>query len=215
MQRGGVMLADSIGFTYTKKRVTKAGKVTWRCSMRGAAHTCKASVTQTGHEYSIRSRPPCATWHRTTKAIHQKSKENVFTLAANIVEEVMQGNVDLEAPAATRPIPVNVVRSANYQRSKGRPTAPTDLEFDIDMAWVDPDFLKKDHHLIFATSTQLDLLSTGSTIFCNATFKVMSPPLPILPTFLRSCLSAWYQRPGSETSSSHFRPDVTPTQKGL
>ena len=93
----------------------------------------------------------------------------------------MQGTVDLEAPAATRPVPVNVVRSANYQQSKGRPTAPTDFEFDIDMAWVDLDFLRKDlcvsgaRHLIFATSTQLDLLSTASTIFCDTTFKVVSP----------------------------------------
>ena len=116
----------------------------------------------------------------TTKAIHQKAKENVFTSAANNMV-MTQGTVDLGAPAATRPVPVNV-GSANYQRSMGRPTAPTDLEFDIDMAWVDPDFLRKDlrvsgaRHLIFATSTQLDLLSTASTIFFDDTFKVMSPP---------------------------------------
>ena len=184
-----VMLADSIGFTYTKKRETKAGKVTWRCSVRSAAHTCKAGVTQTGQEYTRTAyghdhpaQPGIAERIRKTKAIHQKAKENVFTSAANIMEEVMQGTVDLKAPAATRPVPVNVVRSANYQRSKGRPKAPTNLDFDVDMAWVDPDFLRKDlhvsgaRHLIFATSTQLELLSTASTIFCDATFKVVSPP---------------------------------------
>ena len=188
-QRGGVMLADSIGFTYTKKRETEAGKVTWRCSVRSAAHTCKAGVTQTGQEYTRTAyghdhpaQPGTAERIRKTKAIHQKAKENVFTSAANIMEEVMQGTVDLKAPAATRPVPVNVVRSANYQRSKGRPKAPTDLDFDVDMAWVDPDFLRKDlhvsgaRHLIFATSPQLELLSTASTIFCDATFKVVSPP---------------------------------------
>ena len=74
-QRGGVMLSDSIGFTYTKKRETKAerrGKRR-RCSVRSAAHLqgwCYPNRTRV-HEVSIRSRPPCATWHHRAHSHNQ------------------------------------------------------------------------------------------------------------------------------------------------
>ena len=74
------------------------------------------------------------------------------------------------------------MRSANYQRRKGRPASPKDLDFTVDSDWVSSDFLRSDlrvdeaRHLVFATDSQLDLLKTVSMLYCDATFKVVSPP---------------------------------------
>ena len=122
-QRGGVMLADSLGYTYTRKRTTTS-KVTWRCSVRSKAYICKVGVNQVGQQYTRTpyghdhpAQPGIAERIRMTKNIHKKAKENIFTSAAALVEDVMLTDVDLDAPADTRPVPTNVTRSANYPYS--------------------------------------------------------------------------------------------------
>ena len=43
----------------------------------------------------------------------------------------MSTDVDLSAPSASRPVPINLARSANYQCSKDRPPEPHDPNFEL------------------------------------------------------------------------------------
>ena len=52
----------------------------------------------------------------------------------------------------------------------------------MDAAWAPPDFLRKEvrvdeaRHMLFRTDKQLELLSSATTVYFDATFKVVSPP---------------------------------------
>ena len=76
--------------------------------------------------------------------------------------------------------PKNISRAANRVRAKVRPDEPRDLEFEINMQYLDcDDFLVADirvnteRHMIFATSNQLRLLRQSKRWFMDGTFKVL------------------------------------------
>lgn len=80
------------------------------------------------------------------------------------------------------------VRNANRVRQRARPDEPRDLDFDLDMDHVPPNFFRKDvkvgerRHLIFASDEQLRLLSQARQWFVDGTFYVVNHPFTQLFT---------------------------------
>ena len=75
-----------------------------------------------------------------------------------------------------------IARNANYFRQKRRPKHPSDLDFELYEEHLPVDFLRQDlrvdsaRHLIFATDSQLSLLSRAKCWYADATFKVVREP---------------------------------------
>ena len=192
-QRGGDLLCDSYGYSYTKK----SGRNFWRCTVRAKSNTCKGTVHQCDGTYtrgpinhSHPGNPGIAEKDKVTKKVHQITSRNVFKYAAAIVEEVMASDLQLQMPAASRPKLANLVRSSNWQQKRKRPADPTDLQFSIDSSYLPDDFFKGDvkvgeegRHLIFATTHQLTLLSKTTAIYLDGTFRVVNKPFHQLFSF--------------------------------
>ena len=64
--------------------------------------------------------------------VKQSASLNIFTQSApRIVEEVIAETGDVEAPAASRPKPSNLIRIVNRARLNMRPKDPRDLNFEV------------------------------------------------------------------------------------
>ena len=125
--------------------------------------------------------------------------------------EMLQGN-----PKEFVPNPPLLARMVNRKREKERPNQPKedDLDCEVSLAYLNiseefqvadvknegPDGETVARHIMYATSTQLDLLRRAETIFMDGTFKSVKKP------FRHSCLrSVW----GScQASSPCHRPYV-------
>jgi hypothetical protein len=74
------------------------------------------------------------------------------------------------------------IRSANRYREKLRPSNPVDLELKLDERHTPSKFIWKDirrrhrRHLVFATQTQLTLLSRAKTWYVDGTFTFVRHP---------------------------------------
>ncbi|CAG2216714.1 unnamed protein product [Mytilus edulis] len=112
----------------------------------------------------------------------QEAATNVFKPAAQIVNDAMVSHSNHTAPAGSRPNVHNLQTSTNRLREKSRPKDPTDLNFEINYDFLPENFFKKDvvvdsnRHLIFATDSQLDVLSSAKVWYMDATFKIISKP---------------------------------------
>ena len=189
-QRSNKLLVDCNGYSYTiKSQNSKSGRVVWRCTLRRKTITCTASVIQIGEVFTPGpnshihpAQPGLDIKVKITKKVHQISKTNLFRSASAIVDEVMSSDFQLEKPSISRPKPINLIRSSNYQRQKNRPSEPQDISFVLDNNWISRDFLQENikvhgaRHIVFATLTQLKLLTSASVIYCDATFKVVRQP---------------------------------------
>ena len=205
-QRNKDRLIDSRGYTYTVLRRKVSTVTAWRCAVRNKSVYCKATVLQNGENYTAgrnqHIHPPCAGALDAAKVIHavkQKSKENLFTSAAAIVDEVMREELDQEKPIDALPKPINLTRTANRTRQKLRPEDPTTMDFDLCEEFIPEQFLRADvtvgknsdarRHIIFASNDQLQLLSQAKEWYVDATFKVVRQPFTQLFTvnaFIRS-----------------------------
>jgi hypothetical protein len=116
-------------------------------------------------------------------AIQEKTAENPFKTAGNLVEEVITSYVRLEAPCVGLPKLDNLKRTANRRRAKNRPKHPEELDFQIQDDFIPEHFLLSDintdghRHLIFSTEAHMALLSKAKTWYIDGTFKVVHPSI--------------------------------------
>ena len=112
-----------------------------------------------------------------------KAGDDVFTVSApKLVECVIAEDGHLVALEPSRPKPANLVR--NRLRLQSRPQDPKDMDFILDMDYIDrnmPNFLAREitidnnRHLLFYTFRQLELLAGAKTWYLDGTFRVVKP----------------------------------------
>lgn len=138
-QKGKQKLTDSIGYMYTVKRKNN-NTVDWTCSVRNKNVWCKASVKQRGNTTFSRGPQPhicqpqigaTATTH-IRASVKQKAAAEIFTSAAEIVNQIIQTEDLQDQPIPAMPKIDNLARAANRHRQKMRPKNPTSLDFEIE-----------------------------------------------------------------------------------
>ncbi|XP_062597710.1 uncharacterized protein LOC134259125 [Saccostrea cucullata] len=205
-KRGKRKLVDNRGFQYTIKKQRGDGSIYWRCSKRGKEQHCPATVIQKGDTFQeglknhVHPAEPGVHLAIKMKAeVKKKAVDNIFTESApRIVENVMNAASDVDAPPASRPKPANMTRIVNRVRQNLRPQDPKDLDFELDMGFLEhqmPDFRHVDvyvsgrRHLLMYTDYQLQLLAKAKTWYLDATFRVVNKPwyqLFTIHSFIRS-----------------------------
>ena len=121
-------------------------------------------------------RSPISVWTWTCLLqIKAESSRHIQSSAATIVEEAMQD----AGQRPNLPKPTNLVRTANRQRQRMRPSEPKDLHFEIDHDFLGSEqfvvfdlHLGRERHIAFATEQQLAVLKTARRWFMDGTFKV-------------------------------------------
>ncbi|KAJ8307803.1 hypothetical protein KUTeg_014648 [Tegillarca granosa] len=119
-----------------------------------------------------------------TQRIIEAAKTTCFVPAPTIVERVMEEMADPREPEFACPKFSNAVRTANRQRQADRPEEPRDMNFKIDLEFLErhtsSDFYRGDvtvgdhRHLIFASDQQLQHLASAKTWYIDGTFKIVS-----------------------------------------
>ncbi|XP_078330619.1 uncharacterized protein LOC144624615 [Crassostrea virginica] len=200
-KRGKKKLIDKRGYQYTLRRTKGDNSAYWRCNKRAKEQPCPATVIQHGDDFKDggknHNHPAEPGIHLaveiTSKVKHSVSL-NIFTQSApRIVEEVIAETGDVEAPAASRPKPSNLIRIVNRARLNMRPKDPGDLKFELDQDFLEsqmPEFQTLDvytsghRHLLVYTQQQLDLLSQARTWYMDGTIHVVNHPWTQLFTIL-------------------------------
>ncbi|CAH1268746.1 Hypp3974 [Branchiostoma lanceolatum] len=192
-KRGHHKLADSNGFSYTRKEKTPrpSGAIYWTCKRRPTGPgKCPATVIEKPAGMYRRgnnrhNHPPemqAATNLRIQAKVRQRAVENLFRSAGQIVEEVVMEEVDVRAPNPDLPSITNMVRMANKRRQELRPKDPTTLDFELEEQHIPEGFFRKDirfedhRHIILASDHQLKMLGGMKTWYMDATFKVVAKP---------------------------------------
>lgn len=175
------------GYTFN---VMKRHKETtyWQCAVRNRKVICCATVKQSDGVFRVTNanhNHPAVIGHKENLQIKAKVREeanaNVF-VSAGVIATTAISTCMSERPNDDRPALENLIRMANRVRQKKRPSNPTDLNFELDMAHIPDNFFRADvtvggrRHLIFSTSKQLQLLEKAKTWFMDATFHVVSSP---------------------------------------
>ena len=132
---------------------------------------CKASVIQQGdvfqpgmHAHLHTAEPGTAPVHQISEKVKTIAAANVFTSAAEIVNDVLRENMS-EQTLPTLPSQSNLARAANRKRQKMRPKDPSSVDFELEDNFIPDGFFRGDivvddcRHLIFATEQMLQLLS--------------------------------------------------------
>ncbi|XP_078326514.1 uncharacterized protein LOC144622949 isoform X1 [Crassostrea virginica] len=205
-KRGKKKLIDRRGYQYTLRRTKGDNYAYWRCNKRAKEQPCPATVIQHGDDFKEGGKnhnhpaePGIHLAVEITSKVKQSASLNIFTQSApRIVEEVIAETGDVEAPAASRPKPSNLIRIVNRARLNMRPKDPRDLNFELDQDFLEsqmPGFKTLDvytsghRHLIVYTQQQLDLLSQARTWYMDGTFHVVNHPwtqLFTIHSFIRS-----------------------------
>lgn len=189
--QGKRKLSDSRGFTYTVKRQRKNNTITdWCCSVRLKAHRCPATVVQNGDNFrngpsahNHQAKSGIGTAVKIMAEIKARAKNEVFTSASTIVQDVLQARVNESEPDNSRPDVEKLIRWANRAREKMRPKHPVNLEdFRVDHAFISDNFYlevaKVDdrRHFAFATPDGLDALAKAQRWYMDGTFKIVRAP---------------------------------------
>ncbi|XP_063053962.1 uncharacterized protein LOC134448133 [Engraulis encrasicolus] len=188
--RGDILLADSYGFTYSKKRETNAC-ITWVCSKKRLQ--CRATVKQVGEDYTLGtqdhnhpSNPEKVATAKARALVKEAAMTDFVKGAGKLAEEALDLlNKDEPLPDVCRD---SLARAANRARATLRPKHPADLAFQLDMGHIPNGFLRRDiqlegrRHLIFATDHQLTVLSDALTWYMDGTFKTARDPFKQLFT---------------------------------
>ncbi|XP_048755258.2 uncharacterized protein LOC125666166 [Ostrea edulis] len=163
----------------------------WRCSIRSQKMLCPATVLQRGNDFN---RAPVQHCHpgdlklpflKKVSALAKETAESqVFRQAREIVESTVADTID-EPERFLAPRTANIKRYVNRHRAGFRPQEPVDLNFEINMDFLQcQDFLVADfhqdgaRHLIFGSDHHLEILRHARRWFIDGTFK-------IVPSFLK------------------------------
>ncbi|XP_068228043.1 uncharacterized protein [Palaemon carinicauda] len=179
------LLADSLGFTYTRKRESSVS-VTWICSYRGKKYYATISQQlgtmnfKSGHHQHTHPGDPGAELKASTRAFVKKSAlECSFASSGEIVKKELSSCENSDVPLPN----INTLfRCNNRARGGQRPKHPEDTSFELNRDHVPQDFLQADlsengqRHLIFATSIQLQHMSKSKTWYVDGTFKLVRTP---------------------------------------
>lgn len=193
-------MPSGIGFKHTSKGRHKNGNVVWRCTIRdkqiiprpppGAKQkfSCPGRVLQTGeNRFEIRTKHMCEGRLHLKELvgmdaeIKKKAVQEKWKPPKTVVESVMRMYND-ENPGMKLKHPRNSERMAVYAGGKRMPSHPKDLNFVLNHHALPPDFLRGDirvddaRHLLFATDTQMKLLSTAKRWYVDGTFKLIRAP---------------------------------------
>ena len=90
--------------------------------------------------------------------------------------------MDGNKPYPSLPKAEYLARTANKVRQSKRPKDPTDLNFSLQEQHLPNEFfqgevkVRENRHLLFATPTQLQLLSKAKNWYIDGTFKLCRPP---------------------------------------
>ena len=170
-----------------KSRLKRNTATYWRCSIRNTSVTCLATVTQRGNMFTRgvnghnHSENPEVNIKPELKVhILKRAKSEIFVPAAEIVENAMISRIENINPGL--PSITNLARAANRARENLRPQDPTDLDFELDMAYTPDNFLRAGikvdgrRHLVFATDQMLNILCPAKTWYLDGTFKIVKEP---------------------------------------
>jgi len=154
---------------------------------KGTAHSAKR-VNQPGDRFTPGGNKHVCPLNRgidlKTKvqvACFKRAREQPFTSARRIVEEVVRELVPIDRPMEQFD-PEYLARQANRRRQNDRPRHPKNLNFEIIESAIPYNFLLVDievqdrHHLIFASNRQIRLLRNARNWFVDATFRVVREP---------------------------------------
>eukprot|EP00105_Crassostrea_gigas_P005394 XP_011418978.1 PREDICTED: uncharacterized protein LOC105322138 [Crassostrea gigas] len=136
------------GFTYGVKRKNKETTM-WTCSVRSATIRCRATVLQRGNSFvrgaNVHVHPADLKLPHLKKVSAQAKAiavDQVFRPARDIVEATVSDTVQDRFVA---PKTSNIKRYVNNYRTAFRPKDPTDLDFEINMDFLQcEEFLKAD-----------------------------------------------------------------------
>jgi hypothetical protein len=131
-RRGYVLLADSIGFTYSKKRQTGVA-VSWRCRIgKCPATVCQLvgtnDYTRGPRQHDHPNDPSKAVKSTVRVAVEEMAKKELYAPSGDIVSRAMVNIPVIELPNMN-----SLLRHANRVRANLRPNHPTDLNFELDM----------------------------------------------------------------------------------
>lgn len=191
-RKAGLLLVDSLGFTYAKKRTTGVA-VWWRCrtgknclaTVRQPVGTCLYERGQKTHNHAAKPGIEIKSTIRAT--VKATARANMFATSTDIVNQAF-GEINLPAVEAELPNFNTLLRQANRVRENLRPRHPHDLDFQLDVDNIPDGFFQKDikhkgqRHIILATALQLEYLSRAKVWFLDGTFKVVREPFSQLFT---------------------------------
>ena len=182
------IVVSNVGHIFTKSKSTKTATY-WQCSHRYSKKRarCSATVILNGHNEFKKGRRhhnhEVDNFNRARRELYRNAKQaghsDLFRPARDIVETMLDKNEIVHSPAI--PNPLNVAKAVNRNRATDRPAEPTELVFDVDESCQDG-FLRDDikidgaRHLVFATTSQLDMLRDAKRWYLDGTFFVVKPP---------------------------------------
>lgn len=200
-KKGGQLLVDSVGYTYSKKRVSSVS-IMWSCR---TGKKCQATVRQPiGTQEFIRgpkphnhsSIPGAAIKSKIRAQVRAAARQDLFSYSSTIVSKVLE-TVDFTDVDTCTELPNRgaLLRQANRARENLRPKHPSDLDFTLDVHAIPYDFFQKDiwhkgqRHIILATQFQLDCLSKAKMWFLDSSSRAAQEPFKQLfsiHTFMKS-----------------------------
>lgn len=156
-------------------------RITWRCSVHSSSDACKATFTKVevrntytrnSYDHGHPAQPGIKAKIKFNMKVFQVARENMFQSAARIVETIAS-NINRSVLSASHPVPNNLIRSCNYQRSKHHPADSKDLHFELDANWIPTGFVQQHIkldgacHIVSATSAQITLLENARVGYCG------------------------------------------------
>ncbi|XP_068210121.1 uncharacterized protein [Palaemon carinicauda] len=200
-KKGGHLLVDSVGYTYSKKRQSSVS-IMWSCRI---GKKCQATVRQPiGTQDFIRGPKPhnhtgtpgAALKSKIRAQVRAAARQDLFSYSSAIISKVME-TVDFTGVDACTQLPNRgaLLRQANRARENLRPKHPSDLNFTLDVNAIPYDFFQKDikhkgqRHIILASHMQLEILSKAKVWFLDSSIRATQEPFKQLfsmHTFLES-----------------------------
>ncbi|XP_071962323.1 uncharacterized protein [Antedon mediterranea] len=187
-KRGGRLLLDSRGFSFTVKLQGK-NTTTWKCSVRNKVNRCPASIKQTlegfkegKQSHNHEPKPKSITKVNIITEIKERSRLMMNDTARKVVRDVVSKYYNAGIVAGGLPSTPVLIRLANRARATLRPNNPKNLNFKINDHYMPQDFIKadiqcdSDRHILMASNDQLSILADTKIWLVDCTNKFVQHP---------------------------------------